>query len=68
MSWHRPHAQARIAGGSVLCTRHQLAFLTGMHVQKVRREFTPVACDVETRTVLIDVTSLIEPGQLLTSC
>lgn len=59
MSWHRPHAQARTVDGALLCTRQQIAALTKLHPDQIRRACPPVACDVRTRAVLIDATPFL---------
>lgn len=60
MTWHRPHAMARVIGETLLCTRQQAALLLKVHPDHVRRRYEPVACDVKTRAVLIDAQPLLD--------
>lgn len=56
MSRGQPHPEPRrLDDGRWLVTRHVVAHLAHRHVNYVRREIPPVACDVRTRAVLLDL-------------
>lgn len=56
MSRGQPHPEPRrLDDGRILVTRHIVAQLGHRHVNYVRREIPPVACDVRTRAVLLDL-------------
>lgn len=40
--------------GRTLISRQAVALLTGRHIDVIRRAVEPVACDVATRTLLVD--------------
>lgn len=58
----RAHVAPREEGGRQLVTRQVAAFLAQRHVNYVRRECAgaEVACDVATRTVLLDLDVVTE--------
>lgn len=56
MSRGQAHPEPRrLADGRILVTRQVVAQLGHRHVDFVRREVPPVACDVRTRAVLLDL-------------
>jgi hypothetical protein len=56
MSRGQPHPEPRrLDDGRWLVTRQIVARLAQRHVNYIRREIPPVACDVLTRAVLLDL-------------
>jgi hypothetical protein len=52
----QPHPEPRrLDDGRILVTRHVVAQLGHRHINYVRREIPPVACDVRTRAALLDL-------------